>query len=390
MKKILIKYSEIALKGKNRNDFVNRLVGNISKSANRFGVELKSIFKEYGRIILTYNTNNVDDEKKIHDSLSKTFGIKYFSFVENIDKTIEAVLERGEEIILEHKKNGVKRIGFKTKRNDKTFPITSPELNSLLGEIANNNGIKIDYRNPEEMIYIEINEKDCFIYSIKHRGPSGLPIENSKKVLVLLSGGIDSPVASTEMMKRGCRVDYLHIHSFVKNDFVLNSKIKDIVDKLNDYGYKSKLYLMPYSFYELQTSGKISHRFELIFFKYYIFKLAEKLCDKYGYDGIVSGDNINQVASQTLNNLKCVSYGINIPIFRPLLTYEKEEIINKAIKIGTFELSNIEYKDCCSINAKNPYTQANLDRFKDEVLNKINVDELINKSLEEIGEFMMK
>jgi len=228
------------------------------------------------------------------------------------------------------------------------------------------------------------------MYSNKIKGLGGLPIDAKKKILCLLSGGIDSPVAATQLMKRGCRVDFLHIHSFVKNEFVLKSKIKDIIGKLNNYGYKSRLFLMPYSFYELGTAGKIEDRFELIFFKHYIFKLAEKLANHYEYDAICSGDSLNQVASQTLENLKCVSYNVNLPIFRPLLSFDKNEIIEIARKIGTYEISNIEYKDCCSISAKNPYTQCNLDKFKEKVLDKIDMDELLEKSMEEITSYMIK
>lgn len=388
MNKVLVKYSEIGLKGKNKHEFVGRLIGNTQKSANRFNLNIVSIYKESARIIFVYEENTKKED--IINSLSKVFGIKNFTFIKEIEKSIESIQKEAKIILEGYKEKGVKRIGFKTKRADKAFPLISPEINAKMGEIASDLGLEINYRNPQEMVYVEITYKNCYIYSEKFAGQGGLPIENSKKILCLLSGGIDSPVAATQIMKRGCRVDYLHLHVFMKNEFVLKSKIKDIVDKLNNYGYKARLYLMPYSFYELKTSGVVDQRYELIFFKHYIFKLAEALAEKYGYDAIASGDNLNQVASQTLGNLKCVSFGVNLPIFRPLLTYDKDDIIEKAREIDTFEISNEDYKDCCSISAKNPFTQCPLEKFKSEVLDKVDIDKLVGESLEEIESYMIK
>ncbi|HED05418.1 MAG TPA: hypothetical protein ENI61_01890, partial [Ignavibacteria bacterium] len=198
--------------------------------------------------------------------------------------------------------------------------------------------------------------------------------------------GIDSPVASWLMMKRGCRVDFLHFHTFKNNQQAFNSKIKNLVEILNKYQRKSKLYLVPYSIYEILTQGRVLQKYDLVFFKYFMLNFADKLVKENHYDAIVLGDNLGQVASQTIENLKATSLGISSLIFRPLLTYDKQEIINLSEKIETYELSIKKYKDCCSILSKNPSTKTKPKAFEN-VLRKIEVNEIVEKSMKELEKF---
>jgi thiamine biosynthesis protein ThiI len=382
METVLVKYSEIVLKGKNRKDFEKKLIENIKLSSKRHNLNLISSKFEKQTILCQFKNS----KEEITNCLTKVFGIKLFSFVEEIPKTIEDILAKAEELIKEFKTQNIKEIAFKTKRADKNFPLKSPELNAKMGEIASNHNLKINYKNPQEQIFVEILFRKVFIHTRKIAGPGGLPVGTSGKVLVLLSGGIDSPVATYQIMKRGLTCDFLHFHTYAKNEFVLDTKIQDIVTKLNDYQFDSKLYLLPYSYYEFQTINKIPPRYEMIFFKNFIFKTAQKLCFEKGYDAIVSGDNLCQVASQTIENIKATSLGIEIPIFRPLLTYDKEDIIKEAIKIGTYDISIKKYKDCCSLVAKNPLTQTNLQKFAAITKNE-NMDGLIENNYKLIEKF---
>lgn len=382
MKKVLVNYSEIAIKGKNRYKFENKLVENIKKSSKYFDVNLISVEKIKGRIVCIYK----DEDEKIIKNLKNVFGIRHFSFIDEIEKDLDVILKKAKEKILELKGREVERIGFKTKRTDKSFKPNSVELNTIMGEIATNNSIKVDYKNPQATIHLIINTDRVYMHEDKINGPGGLPVGTAGKTLVLLSGGIDSPVAAYNIMRRGCECDFIHFHTYPENKKVLNTKIKDTIEILNRYQFGAKIHLVPYSMYEILTIGKIYDRYELVFFKHYILKVADKVAQKDGYDALVNGDNLAQVASQTIENLTSASINIEKEIFRPLLTYEKEEIIEIAKRIDTFDLSIKEYKDCCSLFAKNPATQTKPAKFK-EILEKVDVEELVDKSINEIEVF---
>ncbi len=420
MKKILINYSEIGLKGKNKSFFLNKLKGNIVKSCSKEKIELVSIKKEEQSFLCEINSS----KKEIINCFKDILGIKYFMFVEEIKtsqtqisqnskfseslkivskknslkvseglkiiskknylKDEKILFEKIDEILKDYKKQNIKIIYPKTKRSDKTFPLNSPQINNKIREIAKKYEIEVDYKNQKNIIFIKININSIFISFEKYLGPAGLPVDSAGRVLVLFSGGIDSPVASWNLMRRGCHCDFLHLHNLKSNEEVLNSKIIKIIKKLNKFQFKSTLYTLPYETFEFEIIGKVFPRYELVVFKYYLLKLSESIAKKYDYLAIANGDNLAQVASQTLENLNIVNYNINLPIFRPLLTFEKEEIIDIARKIDTFELSIQNYKDCCSLVAKNPMTKAKQDKFLKSIEN-INIDNLIEKSLKKIS-----
>lgn len=378
MQKVLIHYAEIGLKGKNRSFFENKLIDNIKRSAKYQNVNLKKVIKGNKRVICVFD----DNKGKITKTLRYVLGIKYFCYFSEVDWNIEEIEKKSKDIMEEFKKRGEETVAFFTKRTDKDFSLKSPEINSRLGEIANRLGLKVDYKNSQNKIFIEINRKSAFISSERIEGHAGLPVGTSGRVLVLLSGGIDSPVAAWLMMKRGCTTDFLHIHAYAKNNEAQKSKITKSVKHLNNFQFKSKLFLSPYYVYEMNTLGKVQQKYDLVVFKHYILKLAQSLALKHNYDAIVTGDNLAQVASQTIENLKATSHEIKIPVFRPLLTYEKDEIISLAKKINTYQLSIEEYKDCCSILAKNPSTKTKLKRFEKELEN-LDMNDLTEKSVKE-------
>lgn len=385
MTKVLIHHGEIGLKKGNFNYFETKLVENIKKTSEKNSLKLNKIKRQDKRILCDFE----DNEIKISPILKKVFGIKFFSYFNETDADINSITNHVEEIMKDLKKNGIKKIAFKTKRADKSFPLKSPEVNKLLGEISNKLGLKVDYSNPEKTIFIEITSKKVYIYTKKIYCFGGLPVGTGGKVLCLFSGGIDSPVAAWLMMKRGCIVNFLHFHNMKTDSEVLNSKIKKIIEKLNGYQNKSNLFLVPYSDFEIFSQGKVIDRYDLILFKYYMIKTAEKFAIENGYDAIVLGDNLGQVASQTIENIKATSFGAETLIFRPLLTYDKQEIIDLANEIDTYNLSIEKYKDCCSIMAKNPSIKTNLKFFK-KILEDLNIEKLITKSLKEINKFEIK
>jgi len=385
MVKVLIHHAEIGLKKGNFAFFEKKLIANIKKSAHRSGVKIKEIIRHEKRILADFD----DTEKKISAFLCNVFGIKYFSFVHEVDRDLKKLEKEIENKLKKFKKNKIQKIAFQTKRSDKGFCLTSPEINKKLGEISNKIGLKVDYKNFEKKIFIEITLKKIYVYVEKINGFGGLPVGTSGRVLVLFSGGIDSPVASWLIMKRGCRVDFLHFHAFRNNKQSFNSKINNLVEKLNAFQGRSRLYLVPYSTYSIFTQGEIQEKYDLVLFKYFMLKFAERLAKENHYDAIVLGDNLGQVASQTIENIKASSLGLNAVIFRPLLTYDKQEIIDLSKKIGTYEMSIKKYKDCCSIISRKPSTKTKLKAFEN-ILEKINVDMIVEKSLKELECFEVK
>jgi len=328
-------------------------------------------------------------KKKVSDVLSKVFGIKYFSFVYEVERNFKELEKEVERIMKQFKKSKIQKIAFLTKRADKSFSLTSPEINKKLGEISERLGLKVDYTNFEKRFFIEVTSKRIYVYTERTNSFGGLPVGTSGKVLVLLSGGIDSPVASWLMMKRGCNADFLHFHVFKNNKQAFDSKIKKLVEKLNEYQENSKLYLVPYSIYEILTQGKGLQKYDLVVFKYFMLKFAERFARENHYDAIVLGDNLGQVASQTIENIRASSLGLNSVIFRPLLTYDKQEIVDLSKKIGTYELSIEKYKDCCSILSKSPATKTKLKVFEN-VLNNVDINLIISKSMKELERFEVK
>lgn len=368
-----IHFGEIALKGKNRRIFESKLVGNIKSATG-----CRKIKRVDGRFLLYPGKTG---DKKIVTGLSRTFGIEWFSKSFLIDNKISNITDVIKKNAGELKK---KRIKLDTKRAYKKYPLTSIEINKKVGMALEESGFKVDLKNPEEWIFIEILKDSAIVSLRKTRGLGGLPVGSSGKVLSLLSGGIDSPVASWLMMKRGCTVDFIHLHVFPTNEKARKSKIMKLAGKLKEYSPpKIRMFLVPYGkFYE--KSFEMKSRTELVVFRRFILRLANRIAEKKGHAGFVTGDSVGQVASQTLENLYTVSEAADYPVYRPLVGHDKKEIIDLAKKIGTYEISIEKYRDCCSLVAeKHPSTKAKLaDVKKDE--EKVDIEKIVEETMKDI------
>lgn len=384
MEKVLVHYDEIFLKGNQRFFFEDRLIENIKKSAERQRARLVAISKQHSSLICTFD----DSRGKISSLLKCVFGIKDFSYFDEVPRDFDKIMAMVKIMLNKVKKSGQTKVAFSIKRIDKSFPLSSEEMNKRFREAAAQIGLALDMEGKSASISTRIYENTCYISSETIPGYGGLPVGTSGKVLVLLSGGIDSPVAAWEMMKRGCTVDFLHVHSFRTNDEAKTGKIARFTKILNNYQFKSRLYLLPYSNYDFHMMGKETGGDDLVLFKHYILGVAENLAIKNGYGAIVNGDNLGQVASQTLENLRAASNGIQAQIFRPLLTYNKEDIIEKAREIRTYDVSLEPYKDCCSIVSKNPNTKTTIEKINISA-DLTKVDELIRKSMKEVSFYPM-
>lgn len=368
--------SEIGIKGLNRPFFEKRLVSNLTLALK--GLNIERIYRDAGRVVILAKEGDI---RKIAENLSKVFGISWFSYGFRSPKAIDLIVEKTLEGI---RSLSLRPSSFKViaSRADKKFPINSMEIARLVGTKVKEEGLKVDLNNPELTLYVEIADKYAYILFNKRKGLGGLPVGVSGRVLCLLSGGIDSPVASWLAMKRGCKVSFLHLHAMKDKEEVLRSKLMKIVKKLSEYCFSTTVYLIPFHDFYFR-SFKIPPKMELVMFRRYMMLLAEKVALSEGYKAIVTGDSIGQVASQTLENIASVSNDISLPIIRPLASYDKEEIVNIAKKIGTYEASIEEYKDCCSIIARHPETKASVDHVK-KLEKEIELENVVNASLDKM------
>jgi thiamine biosynthesis protein ThiI len=372
---VVTHYSEIALKGKNRPFFEKKLVENIRKALK--DESIGEIRRTWGRIIVDLNAKS--DVAKINSSLAKVFGIEWFApaYVtsQEVDSISRTVLEKSKNLIKEDT-----TIKVFVKRSDKEFPLTSMELSREIGaRLVKEYGLKASMRNPTLKVFVEIADGKSYVFFQKIRGLGGLPVGVTGKVLCLLSGGIDSAVAAWLVMKRGCSADFLHFHPFRKNEEAINSKISELIRVLTQYSFKSRAHFIPATPFQFFTLN-VPPRYDLVVFRRFMLRVAERIAKREGLKAIVTGDSLGQVASQTLENLSAIEDSTSLPIFRPLLTYDKKEIIDIARKIGTYAISIKPYKDCCSMIARHPATRAKAETVK-KFEEKIAMEKLIEESL---------
>ena len=375
---IVIHYGEIAIKGKNRPYFERILLDNIRNHLK--GLKYNALKKISGRFILELNKDSNLEE--LQNRLKNIFGISYFAFALNSSQDIEDIKKNVSKLIQEDKSKTVRVL---TKRSNKQFKLTSMDINKLIGEyLIKNHDLTIDLVDAELSIWIEIVEKYCFIYKNKIEGLNGLPMGVSGKVIGMLSGGIDSPVASYLMMKRGCKILYIHFHSAPYTDKSSISKVKDIIKLLNKYQLQSKLYLVPFIDIQKEIMTKTDKEYRVILYRRFMMRIAELIARKEEANAIITGEAAAQVASQTIANLANIEEPIKLPILRPLISFDKQEIIDLAIKIGTYEISILPHQDCCTLFIpKHPATRADLNKIKN-MEERLDINKLINDAIKKI------
>ena len=375
---IIIRYAELSLKGENKDYFEKKLAENIKRLLKKNKIKFESTKRFRGYLVIETS----EKEEKISSVLKNIFGIANFSFAYSCEKDIEKI----KKFVLSKSSfyKNAKTFKVEASRQDKTFKHNSMEIGRIIGEtIYEKYKIKGDMKNPQTTVYIDIGNK-AYIYFEKIKGLGNLPVGSSGKVLCLLSGGIDSPIAAWLMMKRGCYVTYLHFYNNKKD----LGKIKKLVEILNNYQINAKIYLIPFDTFQINTAD-VFPNYEMILFRRYMIKIAQLLAEKEDAKVIVLGDNIAQVASQTLDNLAALDHDIKLPIIRPLATYSKQEIIDLAKNIGTYEISIQPQKDCCSIISKKPSIKASIEKLL-EIEKQIKIDKLIDKTLKVVEEMVVR
>lgn len=362
----LIHFAELFLKGKNRDWFIDKLARNVKRICGG-----KVIKKRAYLLLLKGKVENLKYVPGISWWAEKTF---------LVEKNLEEIRKTCKEILKKTKPNAFK---LEINRADKTFPYSSYEIAKRIGQsLENELKIKVDFENPEIKIFIDIQQEETLVYFQKTKGLGGLPVSTSGKGMLILSGGIDSPVAGFLMQKRGMHISAVHFHVFTSVEKLKETKIFELGKILARYQGKLDLFAVPHYLFESATLeiGKEN----LVLFRRFMLKIAEKIAEKEGAKALITGDSLGQVASQTIENLQSVDSAVNMLVLRPLIGLDKEEIISVAKKIGTYEPSIKPYKDCCSIITRKAKTKTRAENLE-EIEKRINIEKVIDETLKLVG-----
>lgn len=384
---IIVKYGEIGVKGKNRYIFENKLIKNIKNMLKP--IDKFNVYKEYGRVYVDLGDYEYDE---ICEEVKKVFGVvgvcPAVKVLRNNEEDVEAAYTQLKEtalVVLEEKiANGAKSFKVESRRGDKSFRLTSQDMSiDIGGYLLSNVGdrIKVDINKPEAKIKCELRESNVVVYTDTVPGYGGLPIGTNGKAMSLLSGGIDSPVATWMVAKRGMEVEAIHFHTYPFTSEKSQEKVKDLARILAKYVGKVRLHKI--NLLEIQKAVGLNCRDEemTIISRRFMMRIAERVGVQRNCDALITGESIGQVASQTIQGLTCTNASVSLPVFRPLIAMDKTEIIDIAKKIDTFETSIIPEEDCCSVFApKKPVTKPRLEKIEDSE-KALDVDKLIEDAI---------
>ena len=370
-----IHYAEVGLKGKNRVFFEKRLANNIKLSLQGTGyAEVKRL---HDRILVHLGQGaNISEIKK---RLGQVMGIAHFEFSCRTENNIAAI----KDAALRHIRDvPCESLKVETKRADKSFPLTSPEVSAEVGGyLLQATGARADMHNPDLTCWIKITQKAAYISTEKIQGIGGLPVGVSGKVLVMLSGGIDSPVAAWQMIKRGAKAVFIHFYSYPYTDKASLEKVIEIAQILAVSNYRSTIYLVPFADLQQTIVTATPAPFRVLLYRRMMTRIAQRVATMVDAEALVTGESLAQVASQTLTNLRTIEAIAEIPILRPLIGEDKAEIIEKAQRIGTFDVSTRPHQDCCSLFVpKHPATRASLIEL-DNAESGLDIDTLVEDAL---------
>lgn len=385
---IIVKYGEIGIKGKNRYIFENKLIKNIKNMLKP--IDKFNVYKEYGRVYVDLGDYEYDE---VCEEVKKVFGVvgvcPAVKVLRNNEEDVEAAYQKLKEtalLVLEEKiEAGAKTFKVESRRGDKSFRLTSQDMSiDIGGYLLSNVGdkIKVDINKPEAKIKCELRENNVVVYSDTVPGYGGLPIGTNGKAMSLLSGGIDSPVATWMVAKRGMEVEAVHFHTYPFTSEKSQEKVKDLARILAKYCGKVRLHKV--NILEIQKAVGLNCRDEemTIISRRFMMRIAQKLAEQRNCDALITGESIGQVASQTIQGLTCTNASVSLPVFRPLIAMDKTEIIEIAKKIDTFETSIIPEEDCCSVFApKKPVTKPKLERIEDSE-KALDVEQLIQDAID--------
>lgn len=357
---LVVHYAEIGTKGNNRAFFENHLERNMLEKLEplgRFKVELVD------QRLLVSRRGDPEAWREAMAVLKHVFGVAWLAKVIECPLDYEAVRESAVgEMALLKETSQPSTFRVTAKRANKSYELSSQQMAVKLGEdLMRETHLGVDLSNPQATLFVDILSDRVLLHTSKERGPGGLPVGVTGKVVHLLSGGIDSPVAAWLMMKRGCDLTYVHFFVASRAEQILETKMAPLLKTLSRFGIGGgRLILVPFTDYQVATVD-LRPEYEPVVFRHFMRIVAEKVAHRVGAIAISTGDNLGQVASQTLYNLACIDAGASMPTLRPVVGYDKSEIVRLAETIGTYEDSIADYKDCCSIVSRHPRTRMNVE-----------------------------
>ena len=379
-KVILVRYGEILLKGLNRPVFEDKLIKNIKKSL--YGLGKIKVKKSQSRIYVEPEVEDYNLQEAV-ERLTKVFGIVSVSIVAKVETNFDVIAKSVLEVVSKvRKERKVSTFKVATKRGDKHFPMTSQQISCEIGGVIldNNNDLVVDVNNPDFTVYLEVRE-ETYIYTEKIEGSCGMPTGTNGRAMLLLSGGIDSPVAGWSIAKRGVEIQAIHFYSYPYTSQRAKDKVISLAKIVAKYCYGIKLHIVPFTDIQLQINDRCPEQEMTIIMRRVMMKIAEKIAKKEDAMALITGESIGQVASQTMNGLYVTDNAVNMPVFRPLIGMDKNDVIEIARKIDTFETSILPYEDCCTVFvAKHPNTKPKLEKIL-KFEQKLNLDELIETAI---------
>ncbi|CZR96126.1 putative tRNA sulfurtransferase [Clostridioides difficile] len=379
---LIVKYGEIGVKGKNRYIFENRLIRNIRNMLKPIGKF--NVYKEYGRIYVDLEDY---DYEEVIEEVRKVFGIVGVCPGVRAKKDYDTLKEIALKMLEEKIEAGYKTFKVESRRGDKSFRLTSQEMSMdiggyLLSKVGDK--IDVDVRNPEIKIKCEYREFHTMVYSDTIPGYGGLPLGTNGRAMSLLSGGIDSPVATWMVAKRGMEVEAVHFHSYPFTSERSQEKVKDLAKILAKYCGRVRLHKVNILEIQKAIGENCNEEEATILSRRFMMRIAQKLSEKRHCDALITGESIGQVASQTIQGLTCTNAVVDLPVFRPLIAMDKSDIVDIAKKIGTFETSIIPEEDCCSVfSPRKPVTKPRLEKIeKSETA--LDIDGLVQDAIDRI------
>ena len=375
---ILCKYGEIVLKGANKQNFESALVKELRRRASPYGT-FKIYFKQ--STIFVEPQNDECDMDGMYDAAKKVFGIVGVNRAAVCEKNIESILETA-KVYLPEKLFGKRTFKVEAKRADKRFPLTSPEISAQVGGaiLSTVRGIKVDVKNPDVIVGVEVRDEHAYVRAGQEPGAGGLPIRSAGRGLLLLSGGIDSPVAGCMMAKRGMEIEALHFESFPYTSERAREKVMTLAQEMCEFCSKIHVHVISLTHIQEELRDNCQEDYFTLLLRIFMMRLAERCARDYKCGALITGESLGQVASQTLAAIGVTDSVVNIPVFRPCIGLDKNEIVIQARHFGTFETSILPFEDCCTVfTPRHPKTQPKIEAVMAE-LAKVDFEALLDEA----------
>lgn len=375
---IIVRYGELSTKGKNRSQFVKQLHRNIKNRLFEYPqIEIQST---YNRIYMKLHDANTQE---VVDRLKTVYGIATFSVAHRCEKDLDALGQLSLDLLAQQ---DAKTFKVETKRRDKRFGESSDNVNrSIATHILKNSEFKVDVRQPDVRIKVEIDEAFAYVMAKTYDGAHGYPVGVQGKAMMLLSGGIDSPVAAAMAMKRGLRLEFIHFASMPYTSQNALDKVVEIAKKLSAYQSHIRIHIINFTECQMDIYAKADESYAITLMRRYMVRMAEALAEKTNCKAIVTGESLGQVASQTIESMAVIEKAIDTLVIRPLITYDKVEIVSIAKEMDTYNISILPFEDCCTIfTPQNPVTRPRLDKVE-RYESRMDTQHWVNKAMSDFN-----